>query len=131
MALRYFRFLLSMLLMLAIAGIPGCTPSNSEAQEGRKGSPDLPRLVDVGRGKCIPCKMMAPIFEELKREYDGRLEVVYVDLDKDRSAGSGYKIRVIPTRIFHDTSGKEVFRHEGFFAKEDILKKWKQLGVDL
>jgi len=42
-----------------------------------------------------------------------------------------YNIKLIPTQIFYDPSGKEVFRHEGFFGKADILAKWKELGVDL
>jgi hypothetical protein len=46
-------------------------------------------------------------------------------------AGTPYKISLIPTQIFFDAAGKERFRHEGFFSKEDILAKWKELGVDL
>jgi thioredoxin 1 len=91
----------------------------------------LARLVDLGAGKCIPCKKMAPILEELKEEYAGSLEVVFIDVWQDRSAGEKYGIESIPTQIFYDPSGKELFRHEGFFAKEDILAKWKELGVDI
>jgi len=40
-------------------------------------------------------------------------------------------VEMIPTQIFLDASGKELFRHTGFFGKEDILAKWKELGVDL
>jgi thioredoxin 1 len=91
----------------------------------------LPRLLDLGAGKCIPCKMMAPILEELKKEYAGRMEVVFIDVWKDPDAGKAYGIEVIPTQIFYDAEGKELFRHVGFFGKEDILGKWKELGVDL
>lgn len=91
----------------------------------------LPRIVDVGARKCIPCKMMAPILEELKKEYAGRLEVLFVDVWENPKAGEPYRIRMIPTQVFFDAAGKELFRHEGFFSKEDILGKWKQLGVDL
>ena len=59
------------------------------------------------------------------------MEVVYVDLRNDRSAAKRYGIRMIPTQIFYDGEGKELFRREGFIAKEDILAKWKELGVDL
>jgi thioredoxin 1 len=38
---------------------------------------------------------------------------------------------VIPTQIFYDAAGRELFRHEGFFGKDDILAKWKELGVSL
>jgi thioredoxin 1 len=94
-------------------------------------TPGRPRLVDLGADKCIPCKLMAPILEELKKEYAGRLDVVFIDVWKDREAGKPYGISVIPTQIFYDASGKERFRHEGFFSKQDILKKWRELGVDL
>ena len=91
----------------------------------------LPRLVDLGAGKCIPCKKMAPILEDLKTSLAGRLEVQFIDVWKDREAGKPYGIRLIPTQIFFDAAGKELFRHEGFYSKEDILAKWKELGVDL
>jgi thioredoxin 1 len=91
----------------------------------------LPRLVDLAAGKCIPCKMMAPILEELKKEYAGRMNVEFIDVWENPDAGKPYGIEVIPTQIFFDASSKELFRHVGFFAKEDILAKWQALGVDL
>jgi len=91
----------------------------------------LPRLVDLGAGKCIPCKMMAPILEGLKKEYAGRLNVEFIDVWENPDAGKPYGIEMIPTQIFFDAEGKELFRHVGFFAKEDILGKWKELGVDV
>ncbi len=91
----------------------------------------LPRLVDLGADKCIPCKMMAPVLADLKTNYVGRLEVEFIDVWKNPDAGKPYKIKLIPTQIFFDARGKERFRHQGFFSKEDILAKWKELGVDL
>jgi thioredoxin 1 len=91
----------------------------------------LPRLVDLGADKCIPCKMMAPILEELSAEYKGKLQVVFIDVWKNPQEGPKYKIRVIPTQIFFNADGKELFRHEGFFSKEDILAKWKKFGINL
>jgi len=90
----------------------------------------LPRLVDLGADKCIPCKMMAPILEELKKEYTNIFNVEFIDVWKNPDAGNKYGIRLIPTQIFFDTSGKELFRHEGFFGKDDILAKWKDFGFD-
>lgn len=89
----------------------------------------LPRLVDLGAGKCIPCKMMAPILEELKEECADTFEVEFIDVWVDPKAGEEYGIRIIPTQIFYDATGKELFRHEGFFGKEEILAKWKEYGV--
>ena len=91
----------------------------------------LPKLLDLGASKCIPCKMMATVLEELKKEYAGKLEVEFIDVWKNPDAGKHYGIEVIPTQIFYDTTGKELFRHIGFFAKKDVLAKWKELGVEL
>jgi len=91
----------------------------------------LPRLVDLGADKCIPCKMMIPVLDELTKEYAGKLRVEFYDVWKDPAPGQKYGIRVIPTQIFFDPDGKELFRHEGFFSKEDILAKWKKLGFDI
>ena len=91
----------------------------------------LPRLVDLGATKCIPCKMMAPILEDLRKTYTGKLDVVFIDVWEKPEEAKPYDINMIPTQIFYDASGQERFRHEGFFAKEDILAKWKELGVDL
>jgi len=103
----------------------------AKAQENGPSAGKLPRLVDLGALKCVPCKMMAPILEDLKKEYDGRLAVEFVDVWKNPDAGKEYGVRMIPTQIFYGADGKESFRHEGFFGKEDILAKWKELGVDL
>jgi len=91
----------------------------------------LPRLVDLGAGICVPCKMMAPILDALKRDFAGKLEVVFIDVFANKDAVEKYGITTIPSQIFYDASGKERFRHEGFFSREDILEKWKELGVDL
>jgi thioredoxin 1 len=103
--------------------------TSSQSQPGTQAG--LPRLVDLGAGKCIPCRKMAHILEELKKEYAGRMEVEFKDVWKNPDAGKAYGIEVIPTQIFYDVSGKELFRHVGFFGKEDILGKWQELGVDL
>jgi len=94
-------------------------------------SGELPRLLDLGANKCIPCKMMEPILEELSEEYAGQLEVEFIDVWQDRSAGDKYEVAAIPTQIFFSAEGEELFRHTGFIAKADILAKWKELGIEL
>ena len=92
----------------------------------------LPRLVDLGAGKCIPCKRMAPILEVLKLDYAGTVNVQFIDVWKDPAAGTPYKIRLIPTQVFFDRTGRERFRHEGFFGRAEIEQIFKDsLGVAL
>ena len=91
----------------------------------------LPRLLDLGSDKCVPCKMMAPILEELKREYEGRMLVEFVDVRQHREIGVEYGLKVIPTQIFFAADGTELSRHEGFMSRDDILAKWEELGVDV
>jgi len=92
-----------------------------------------PKLLDLGSKACIPCKMMAPLLEELTKEYAGRLQVEFIDVWMKENAAKAkeYGIKAIPTQIFFAADGKELWRHEGFISKEDILAKWKELGYDL
>ncbi len=90
----------------------------------------LPKLIDLGAGKCIPCKMMKPILDDLKANYADHFITEFIDVWENPDAGKPYGIEMIPTQIFFDAENKELFRHVGFFGKEDILGKWKELGVD-
>ncbi len=122
------------LLALAVAGV--LIAKNASKKDAPLDVPAmsqmkaLPRLVDLGAGKCIPCKMMAPILEDLRTTLAGKLDVEFIDVWQNPDAGKTYGITVIPTQIFYDARGKELFRHEGFYGKDDILAKWKEFGVN-
>jgi thioredoxin 1 len=88
----------------------------------------LPKLVDVGADKCIPCIKMAPILEALKTDFAGQLDVQFIDAWKNRDEAESFGVRMIPTQIFFAPGGQELYRHTGFFAREDILNKWQELG---
>ncbi|MFW6169861.1 MAG: thioredoxin family protein [Planctomycetota bacterium] len=107
------------------------TRSEPETVEEPADEAQLPKLLDLGATKCIPCKMMAPILDELRDEYAGRMEVEFIDVWQNPDAATPYGIEEIPTQIFFDASGKELTRHTGFMSKEDILKTWEEHGVDL
>ncbi len=92
--------------------------------------PALPRLLDLGADKCVPCRMMAPILAELRRDYEGRFDVRFIDVWKDRPRAAQYGIRLIPTQIFYDADGRELTRHQGFLSRADILRTWRELGFD-
>jgi thioredoxin 1 len=111
-----------------VASTPGIMAVASDNSEARA---PLPRLVDLGAERCIPCRMMAPILEELKRDYADSFHTVFIDVWKNPEAGKAYGVEMIPTQIFYDAEGQERFRHVGFYGKEDILAKWEELGVNL
>jgi thioredoxin 1 len=107
----------------------GATEAASQAEAGTGESVKLPMLVDLGKGTCIPCKKMKPILEELTTEYRGRVIVKVIDLRYEPRAANQYRIRLIPTQIFFDYQGQEVFRHEGFMDKQAIEAKFAEMGV--
>ena len=81
-------------------------------------------------GKCIPCKAMKPILDELAAEYKGRARIEIVDIGERPNEAERWRVFTIPTQIFVDAQGEEVYRHEGFMPKEDIVAKLEEMGVD-
>jgi len=88
-----------------------------------------PVLADFGRGACIPCKMMKPILDKLGQEFKERIHVLILDTGEYGYLARRFRIRVIPTQIFFSAAGEELFRHEGFMSREDILAKFKELQM--
>jgi len=87
-------------------------------------------MLDLGADKCVPCKMMAPILEELEKAYKDKAAIVFIDVWKKPEYSKKFNIQAIPTQIFFDKDGKEVFRNTGFLDKKSIIEKMKQLGVN-
>jgi thioredoxin 1 len=100
------------------------TISVTEALENGK-----PTLAEFGRGTCIPCKEMKPILENLAIQYEDQLNVPIVSIDDYRDLTNFYRIMAIPTQIGFDSSGKEVFRHVGFWPKDQIIPQLVKLGI--
>ena len=118
----------------AVAANPDANTIAENTVGNSQNSPEakkLPRLIDLGAGKCIPCKMMKPILDELRQDYKNNFRVIFIDVWENPDQAEKYNIKLIPTQIFYDSNGKELFRHEGFYSKEDILGKWKEFGINL
>jgi thioredoxin 1 len=107
----------------------GKEPESRAAQDESQ-TAKLPTLVDLGKGTCIPCKKMKPILDELTVEYEGRAIVKVIDLRYEPGEAERYKVRLIPTQIFYDAEGNEVYRHEGFMDKQSIESKFAEMGVN-
>ena len=91
----------------------------------------LPRLLDLGAKSCVPCKMMAPILEELTETKKDYFEVLFIDVWENRDKGREYGVSAIPTQIFFAANGEELYRHIGFYSREEILSKWRDLGIEV
>ena len=105
--------------------------SSTNSQKNVKSDSPLVTFVELGSVKCIPCKMMQPILEEIEQEYAGQVNVVFHDVwtETGKPYAQQYEIKAIPTQIFLDKDGNEYFRHTGFFPKEEIVKILQQKGV--
>jgi len=86
-------------------------------------------FIELGADRCIPCRQMQPIMREIAAEYPNQVLVVFYDVWKNPAPAEYYKIQLIPTQVFIDEQGHEIFRHVGFFPKEEIVKFLKEHGV--
>jgi thioredoxin 1 len=87
-------------------------------------------LVDVGAASCIPCKMMAPILEKLEKKYEGKAAVIFIDVRHYPEQAKRLAVRGIPTQIFYDAKGNEVYRHLGYMSEDAIVGQFKKMGVE-
>jgi len=87
-------------------------------------------MIDLGAKKCIPCKMMAPILVKMENQFEGRAAIVFIDVWKHNEQARRFGIRAIPTQIFFNEGGKEVYRHVGFMDEKAIINQLKKMGVE-
>ena len=86
-------------------------------------------MIDLGAKKCVPCKMMAPILVKLEKAYKGNADIIFIDVWENKQPAQRFKIRAIPTQIFFNEQGEEVFRHVGFFDEKSIVAQMTKMGV--
>jgi thioredoxin 1 len=106
--------------------------NNEPAKTNNKQNEPKVTFIELGSVNCIPCKMMQPIMKEIEEEYAAQVKVVFYDVwtEAGRPYASQYRISVIPTQVFLDAEGKEYYRHQGFFPKDELVKILKQKGVN-
>lgn len=123
------RALIPLLLALTLMLTSAPAMADESGEAAVLPAPGMVTMVDIGADRCIPCKLMAPIIEEVREEYQGRAVIAFVDVWKYPERAKPFGVRVIPTQIFYDAQGREALRHEGFMEKEKIVKVLRRLGV--
>lgn len=83
---------------------------------------NLPTIVDFWAVWCVPCKMIAPILEEIAEEHDGKLQVFKLDVDENPETAMRYGVMGIPTLILFK-NGQVVEQIQGMRPKAQILSK--------
>ena len=105
----------------------GCPLANSQETVvlGSGENPEekpLITFVELGSVNCIPCKKMQPVMKAVEEKYGTQIKVIFYDVWKadQKKYAQEYGIRLIPTQVFLDKNGREIFRHEGFFPEAKI-----------
>jgi len=118
-------FLLSIVFLLMNAAVVCAEPGTPPEVPVK----DMVTMVDLGAKSCIPCKMMAPIMEKLEKDYKDKAAILFIDVWKEPDQAKRFGIRTIPTQIFYDKEGKEVYRHVGFMSEDAIVAQLTKMGV--
>jgi thioredoxin 1 len=119
------------LVLLAVLALwAGPVPESAHAQDfSHVPVKGMVTLIDLGADQCVPCKMMAPILDKLQKDYKDKAAIVVIDVYRHNDQVQRFGIRAIPTQIFFDPNGKEVYRHVGFMSEKAIVEQLTKMGV--
>lgn len=82
---------------------------------------DVPTLIDFRAKWCGPCKQLKPILDEIQKEYEGKIKIVEIDIDENKSLADDMRVMNIPLLIYYK-NGEVVINIEGYEPKEDLIK---------
>ncbi len=103
--------------------------SNTEDEFKKALQSGKPLLVDFGANSCVPCRQLRPVLKEIAQEVSAKAGILVIDVYKYQSLAREYKVMLLPTLVFFDAKGKEVFRQVGLLGKEEIIAKLKEIGM--
>ncbi len=113
-------------LALLVIGVLTCRVGPSLSQ-GVPPPTGKPAIIEFARPLCPICKEMETILLKVKARYRDQLEIRFAYRGPDEYLFKKFHIVIVPTQVFLDTSGQEVYRNEGIFPEEKLLKKLKEL----
>lgn len=138
--MKYFLSHLSLLFLLTLLG--GCSAEQQNKVEMQGSEPATPYIYatkavgqgypvmfEFGKGSCKACKEMGELIYRLKKSHP-HYRLFYIDIGRDRKAAADHGIQMIPTQLFFNGEGKEVYRHVGGFTTEGFMQTLKKYGFD-
>jgi thioredoxin 1 len=90
-------------------------------------------FIELGSVRCIPCRQMQSVMKSIEAKYGKEVKIDFYDVwtDAGKPYGVKYGIEAIPTQVFLDETGKEYYRHVGYFPEEQLVKILQMKGVKL
>jgi thioredoxin 1 len=123
------------------AASEGADDRATDVDPGEEGSADAgpavsplptgkPIMIDFTRDHCLPCQIMAPWVEELRKKHAALVNLVEINIDRkeNKPLARYFKARSIPTQVYVDERGREVSRHVGIATKPQMERTLKRLG---
>ena len=136
---RGILFLLGIFMVIGFGGMNGYPqqpeaqpllepPTNTDKELKKALKSGQPVLVDFGSNKCIPCRQLRPVLKDVAKEFSGKANVLIIDVFQYQALARQHRINLIPTLVFFDAKGKEIFRRAGVWDKASIARKLKEAG---
>jgi thioredoxin 1 len=111
-------------LILGVVLLASLLPARAQTPELSR---PLPTLLEFDRKFCPYCRKMEIIIQGVKSSYPGQFTVRKLYIDEQDYLFRQYRVAIVPTQVFLDPEGREIFRHQGVFPREKLVQKLKEL----
>jgi thioredoxin 1 len=111
-------------LILGVALLASLLPARAQAPGPSR---PLPTILEFDRKFCPDCRKVELIIQGVKSGYPGQFSVRQLYIDEQDYLFRQYRVAIVPTQVFLDPDGREVFRHQGVFPREQLVQKLREL----
>ena len=123
----------------ALAAVPADTAPKPKRKPATPDKPapvaekpkELPKMWDFGSVNCLPCKTMKEILDPMMADYKGKVDIRIINVYEDKERTKQFRIVTIPTQVFIDADGKELYRHIGVYPRDSIEAKFREFGMPI
>jgi thioredoxin 1 len=122
-----FRMILTVLVILLAASCSNASDLDVTLNKAKAEGKIV--MLELGSVGCIPCEQMKPVMQKLRDSYQGKLDVIFIDVRNDHDTARRFGVHIIPVQVFLDKTGKEFHRHIGFYSYDEIAALLKKTGI--